>query len=78
MGADINIYVVVFKEAGCQRSRCGEHQSVSEGDVRGNFSFSVLLNLLGIAFMHDFLRGAFKERAVRILEEGGKIEFIMP
>ena len=76
--ADVNIDLILLKEARRERCRCREHETIAEGHIGRDLALPVLGDLLRVALVDDFFCGAREEGAVRILENGRKIEFVVP
>ena len=76
--ADVDIDLILLKEARRERGRRREHESVAERHIGRDLALSVLGDLLRIALVDDLFGGACEEGAVRILKNGRKIKFVVP
>lgn len=76
--ADVDIDLILLKEARRERCRRREHESVAERHIGRDLALPVLGDLLRVALVGDLFCGACEEGAVRILENGRKIKFVVP
>ena len=77
MGADINIRLFLFINAGCQTCRHRNHEAVPKRNIRRYLSRPLFRNLLTVTFVYNTLRRMGQKRTIGILHDLRQIKFIM-
>ena len=77
MGADINIRLFLFINAGCQTCRYRNHEAVPKRNIRRYLSCPLFRNLLTVTFVYNTLRRMGQKRTIGILHDLRQIKFIM-